>query len=326
MDRQITPEFGELERSFAPAGGRTVAILIFLCGLVFLVGCGWMMIEGCLRSDFSATFGLVLGVLAGLGAVYSQWRPLMLLRRTELPRGEVSPPVAVVGEDFVFRYSQKVRQSLQTDVITSLVLRERIPAPPEHDHPTPTVRDHLVAAHTEQGLEVPAGGCLQLQCVFRLPAEMDDFPVKHWPVKCVIKVRVRVRRGADYWEEFELPITLGAPSHAGKRTGAEAGYQVTLLSFPNLCRELPAPAPLDEYLPHLVQVDRLPLVLLRGITRAEADAARRTLEAAGGVVELAYEGRVIERPWIRNLPVPSETARPEIQALPIPGSTPDRSA
>ena len=102
LDRQITPEFGELERSFAPAGGRTGAILIFLCGLGFLVGCGWMMIDGWLHSDFGATFGLVLGVLVGLGAVYSQWRPLQLLRRTELPRGEVSPRVVVAGEEFVF--------------------------------------------------------------------------------------------------------------------------------------------------------------------------------------------------------------------------------
>jgi hypothetical protein len=324
LDRGVDPEFSELKRDASPAGGRTRAVLLFLCGLGLLGGCGWWIVDGWRHSNFDAMFGLVLGALLGLTAVYWQWRPLRLMYRTALPHGEIFPPRVVTGEEFTFRYRQPVRQPLRADVTASLVLRETIPAPPEDNDPTPTERDHLVAARTEQGLQVPAGGLLQMQCAFRLPAEMRDFPVQHWPVQCVVKVHVRAERGADYWEEFALPSPVDASSPVCQSRETEAEYQVTLVSFPQLYRELPPPPPLDEYLPHLVRVDRLPLVLLRGITRAEAERACRRLEAAGGVVELACGGRVIERQQTHNLPVPVETARTAAQGLPVPGAAPDR--
>lgn len=316
----------KLERGIPPDGGRTGAWLVFLGGWAFLVGCGWLIFDAWRNSTLNYIFHEALGVLLGLVAIYWQWRPLMLMCRTALPSGEISPRMVTVGDEFTFRYQQPVRLPLRADVTASLVLRETITRKGSDGETSQVIRDHLVAAHTEKGLEVPAGGSLQIQCTFRLPDETSDFPVSNWPVKSVIKVRVQTGRGAGYWEEFSLPVPVGVSSQVGASRAAEADYQVTLVSFPNLYSGLPAPAPLDEYLPHLDRVDRLPLVLLRGITRAEAGAACRRLEAAGAVVELACGGRVIERQQVHNLPVPTETVRMETQGLPIPGATPDGSA
>jgi hypothetical protein len=311
-----------LERGTPPDGGRWGAGLVFLGGLGFLGGCGWLILDAWRNSVLSLSFavGPVLGALLGLAAVCWQWRSFLLMCRTALPHGEVSPYVVGPGDEFTFQYRQEVWSPLRADVTTSLVLRETITRQLGDDESTERVRDHLVAAHTEKGLELPAGGLLQVRCPFRLPSELREFPVSNWPVQGVVKVHVQVRRGADYWEEFPLPGSLREPAPVRAMEAADAGYQVTLVSYPNLYRGLPPPPPLDEYLPHLVQVDRLPLVLLRGITQMQAEEVCRRLEAAGGVVELSQGGRVIEHSRVHDLPVPAETGRLAPQELPVPAS------
>lgn len=308
-----------LERG-TPPGGRFGAGLVFLGGFALLGGCGWLLFDAWRSSNPNSVFGLVLGLLLGLGAIYRQWRPVMLICRTAVPHGEIAPREVATGGEFSFRYRQEVRRPFQADVTTSLVLRETITIKSEDSPDTQVKRDHLVSAHTEKALRIGAGGFLQIQCTFRLPDDMRNFPVNNWPARCVVKVHVQVQRGADFWEEFSLPLPVSMTAAAGSGEVQDAGYQVTLVSFPNLCRDLLPPPPVDEYLPHLATVDRLPLVLLRGITRAEAETACRRLEAAGGVVELSQGGRVIARRRVHNLPLPAETVGPKPAGLPLPAS------
>jgi hypothetical protein len=318
----ITAQATSLVRGTPPDGGRTGTALVFLGGLAFVGGSGWLLFDAWRNSVLSIAFafGPGLGMLVGLMAMYWRWRPLLLRCRTALPHAAISPAELGVGSEFNFSYWQKVWLPLRADVTTSLVLRETITGRTEDGAATRTYHDHLVAAHNEKGVRIRAGGFIQIRGSFRLPEEMRDFPVRNWPVQCVVKVHVQVRRGADFWEEFTLPqpVSVTAPASSGEVS--EAGYQVTLVSFPNLYRGLPPPPPLDEYLPHLVQVDRLPVVLLRGITQARAEVVCRRLEAAGGVVELEQGGRVMKHQQVYDLPLPAETAGPQPESLPLPAS------
>jgi hypothetical protein len=320
-------DFRALEGSATPDGGRWSTSWVFFVGVVFLAVCGWQLIEAWRSTGPSPIhfFNPGLGILLGAVCIYWQWRPLMLLRRTVRPLGELSPGEVRMGDEFTFRYRQAVRQPFRAEVTVSLVLRETIVRQSGDGETTRNERDHLVATHTEGEREFPAGGFLRMQCRFRVPDELEDFLVTSWPVKCLVKVHVQAARGADFWEEFMLPVSLDAPAPRETRPATQLGCQVTLVNFPNLYRELPPPSPLQELLPHLTRVDRLPLVLRRGVSRAEAEAVCRALEAAGGVVELRQGDRVIDRARVHDLPLPAETVAPKPESLPLPASETEAS-
>ena len=100
----------ELERGTPPDGGRTGAALVFLGGLAFLCGCGWLLFDALRNSVLSLgfAFGPLLGALLGLAAVCWQWRSFLLMCRTALPHGEISPGGVRLGGESTFQYRQEV--------------------------------------------------------------------------------------------------------------------------------------------------------------------------------------------------------------------------
>jgi hypothetical protein len=309
------------------ADGLSLSVFLFCFGAVF-IGMGlWSLLPDLLHGHLlspglpGALVFIGFGLMVALGGLS---RASMFVRFGKA-RAEVAPPEVRPGDRFLFHYHRPLRMHVKTDLAVALVLREVITSRSGGETETKCL-DHVVRHHEQKGLCLDGGHVLKAEYEFQVPeAGTRAFTVGDWPLLWVIKVHVELRRGLDFWEEYELPVTEEPRPPAGPGESQEAAdrYDVVLVrgSALNCVRTMGVMTELMPYL-NASQVGDFyfsaPIVLLEQVARKEAEIARARLEAAGATVEVRRGGEAVAKHPAYDLPVPHEGPSVSADALPIP--------
>jgi hypothetical protein len=332
------PPTSDIEPHLFPAGpglpsvrgtadGLGMSVVGVAFGLVFVgMGCYALVSFGPTGLAPQMLLGALLALLFGLMIAWGSVERTRMFLRFGRPRADVIPALLSPGDHFCFRYRQPLRRAVEVDLTIALVLRETITTRGS-DGPETRHRDHAVRLYEEKRLPLKAGESLEAEHEFQIPkAGAGAFSVGEWPLTWVLKVRVSLKRGLEFWEEYRLPV-VECPEPASQvmaLSEVDPGHDVVLIRGGKGIRTMVriTQAMLDV-MPHLSQSQAgdlyvaAPITILENVERERAEIVRGALEAAGATVEVRRGGDVVERLASHRLPIPHD-GTPLPDALPIP--------